>query len=171
MFTGVIVAQNEHGFIVRSFNDTKGLLTFTDVSENMSKKEKSELKPGACVKTYVLWSKRNSGLALTLDKKKVKLVDSNAELEKSLSSYLPQTEEELTHITETYGQLVKNSASDCLGKTFTWKVVEVKSNYSILKSVLERKTKIAILPKPMGSAFGLSLPSDSDDFTMEGFCF
>ena len=165
------MAQNEHGFIVRSFNDTKGLLNFADVSENMSKKEKGELKPGACVKTYVLWSKRNSGLALTLDKKKIKMTDASTDLEKSLSTYLPQTEEEFTQITEMYNQLVKNSASVCLGKTFTWKVAEIRSNYSILKTVLEKKAKIAILPKPMMSMFGLSLPTDMEDFTMEGFCF
>ena len=74
---------------MRSFNETKGLLTFADVSENMSKKEKGELKPGACVKTCVMWNKRNSGLALTLDKKKVKMSDASGELEKSLSTYLP----------------------------------------------------------------------------------
>lgn len=66
---------------------------------------------------------------------------------------------------------MKNSASACVGKTFTWKVVEIKSHYSIIKTVLEKKMKIGILPKPMTSMFGLSLPTDMDDFTMEGFCF
>ena len=34
----------------------------------MSKKEKSEVKVGACLKCWVLWSKRDKGLALTMDK-------------------------------------------------------------------------------------------------------
>jgi len=46
------------------------LLTFADLKENQSKKEKGDLKTGSIVKTYVLFNKKGSGLALTLDKKK-----------------------------------------------------------------------------------------------------
>lgn len=42
------------------------------MKENQSKKEKGELKPGSIVKAYVLFNKKNSGLALTLDKKKAR---------------------------------------------------------------------------------------------------
>lgn len=31
---GVVVAQNDHGFIIKSFGDVKGLLNFSDVKEN-----------------------------------------------------------------------------------------------------------------------------------------
>ena len=43
---GVIVSQNEYGFIVKSFGEVKGILTFADVKENQSKREKTELKAG-----------------------------------------------------------------------------------------------------------------------------
>lgn len=144
---GVIVAQNEHGFIVKSFGDIKGLLTFADVKENQSKKEKGDLKAGSAVKCYVLFNKRNSGLALTLDKKKARAEKTADEESKSLGEYMP-TEEEMEVIKQLYSSHVKYS-SDQVGKTMTWKVAETKSNYYVLKSVLEKKTKIAILPKPM----------------------
>lgn len=50
----------------------KGLLTFADLKENQSKKEKNDLKTGSIVKAYVLFNKKGSGLALTLDKKKAR---------------------------------------------------------------------------------------------------
>jgi ribosomal protein S1 len=31
---GVVVAENEHGYIIRSFGGIKGLLTFADIKEN-----------------------------------------------------------------------------------------------------------------------------------------
>jgi hypothetical protein len=42
------------------------------VKENHTKTEKGEIKVGSFVKTYVLFNKKGSGLALTLDKKKAK---------------------------------------------------------------------------------------------------
>lgn len=165
---GVVVAQNEHGYIIKSFGEVKGLLTFADVKENHTKKEKGELKAGSSIKCYVLFNKRNSGLALTLDKKKARQEKETTDM-KGLSEYLP-TEEELTLIKELYSSLLKHS-SDQVGKSFTWKIVETKSNFYILKSLLEKKTKFAILPKPLSSAFGLSLPFDKEDFTFEGYVF
>jgi len=44
-----------------------------------------------------------------------------------------------------------------VGKSFTFKVAESKSNFYILRSVLDKKTKIAILPKPFSTSFGLAL--------------
>jgi len=80
------------------------------------------------------------------------------------------TEEEWTEISESYKSRIKHSA-DSVGKSFTWKVCETKSNYYILKSVLEKKTKLAFLPKPLASAFGLSLQLDEEDFTFDGYVF
>ena len=34
---GVVVAANEHGHIVKSFGEVKGLLTFADIKNNSSK--------------------------------------------------------------------------------------------------------------------------------------
>lgn len=44
--TGVIVAQNDHGLIVRSFGEVKGLLANQDVKQNS---KKVELKAGSAV--------------------------------------------------------------------------------------------------------------------------
>lgn len=58
-----------------------------------------------------------------------------------------------------------------MGKNFTFKIVEAKQNYYIVQSVLEKKEKIAILPKPLATAFGVSLPLDDPEFTFEGHIF
>jgi ribosomal protein S1 len=60
---GVVVAANEHGHIVKSFGDVKGLLTFGECKE--------ELKPGSIVKSLVMFNKKGSGLALTMKNKTV----------------------------------------------------------------------------------------------------
>lgn len=90
---GVVVAQNEHGFIIKSFGEVKGLLTF---AEN---KQKADLKVGSFVKTYVLFNKKGKGLALTLDKKKARENKDQHAVVKSLAEYLP-TDEELSKLKE-----------------------------------------------------------------------
>lgn len=37
--------------------------------------------------------------------------------------------------------------------------------------MLEKKQKVAVLPKPLSTAFGLSLPFDDQDFTFEAYVF
>lgn len=137
---GVIVAQNEHGFIVKSFGEVKGLLSFSDVKQNQPKK--ADYKIGSCVKTYVLFNKKGKGLALTLDAKKVPAGGSS---ERSLKDLLP-TEEECENLASTYKSQVKHS-QESVGKTYTFKVVEVTENYYVVKTVLEKKSKMAIVPK------------------------
>lgn len=66
---GVVVNENEHGYIVRSFGGIKGLLTFADMKQNG---EKKDLKVGSIVKAYVLFRKKDKGMALTQDKVKAK---------------------------------------------------------------------------------------------------
>jgi ribosomal protein S1 len=83
---GVIVAENEYGFIVKSFGEVKGLLTFADVKAS----KKSDLKVGDSVKCWVLFNKKGSGLALTLDSKKV---PEQSNSEKSLKDLFPSTEQ------------------------------------------------------------------------------
>jgi len=161
---GVAVAQNEHGFIVKSFGEVKGMLNFTDVKE-----KKGDVKVGSSVKCYVLFNKKGSGLALTLDKKKARAEKVSEADSKTLADWLP-TEEEFTQIKEAYSSLSKNNL-ECVGKTFTWKIVESKANYYVLRSVLDKKAKFAILPKPLASCFGLSLQLDQEDFTFEGFVY
>jgi hypothetical protein len=59
--------------VVRSFGNIKGLLTFEDVKSKLTDGyDASQFKAGSVVKTYVLFKKRDRGLALTLSKKKAK---------------------------------------------------------------------------------------------------
>ena len=80
----------------------------------------------------------------------------------SLSSYLP-TDEEHAKLKEQFGSLVKHS-SGSVGKTFSYKVAATFANFHVLKTVLEKKSRIALLPKPMATAcFGLHLPLEVDE--------
>jgi len=54
---------------------------------------------------------------------------------------------------------------------FSFKVVESRSDYLVLKTVLEKKAKFAVMPKPLLTNFGISLPIDSPDFTFNGYVF
>lgn len=72
------------------------------MKENQSKKEKSELKTGSIVKAYVLFNKKGSGLALTLDKKKARKQQEDKSVDTaSLSQFLP-TDEECSELKTTY---------------------------------------------------------------------
>jgi ribosomal protein S1 len=69
----VVAAEVEHGYVVKSFGNIKGLLTFEDVKSKLGDGyDVSQFKPGSILKTYVLFKKRDRGLALTLSKKKAK---------------------------------------------------------------------------------------------------
>ena len=71
---GVIVGQTEYGYVVTSFGNLKGLLTLEDVKEKMGKEfDQSSFKIGSLVKTYVLFKKKDKGVALTMSKKKAKV--------------------------------------------------------------------------------------------------
>jgi len=80
------------------------------------------------------------------------------------------TEEESAELRQTYNSLLKQSA-DSVGKVMTFKVCEQRQNYYVIKSVLEKKQKFAVLPKPLSSAFGVSLPLDDQTFTFEAYIF
>ena len=62
--------QNEYGFIIRSFGGIKALLTFAELKANGASQK--DLKNGTIVKAYVLFRKKDKGMALTLDKAKAK---------------------------------------------------------------------------------------------------
>jgi ribosomal protein S1 len=70
---GVIVAECEHGYVVKSFGSLKGLLTYEDVKAKLTDGyDTAQFKAGSIVKAYVMFKKRDQGLALTLSKKKAK---------------------------------------------------------------------------------------------------
>ena len=52
-----------------------------------------------------------------------------------------------------------------------FKIAETRATYYVLKSVLEKKAKLGVLPKPLSNYFGISLPIDSPDFTFDGYVF
>ena len=71
---GVVVAETEHGYVLTTFGNVKGLLTFEDIKAKLSENyDQSDFKIGSVVKAYVLFKKKDKGVALTLSKKKAKV--------------------------------------------------------------------------------------------------
>lgn len=118
----------------------------------------------------MLFNKKGSGLALTLDKKKARIAENVGNNDQqTLSNFLP-TDDESVELKQTYNSLLKHQA-DCVGKVMTFKVCDQRQNFYVIKSVLEKKQKFAVLPKPLSSAFGVSLPLDDQTFTFEAYVF
>lgn len=166
---GVVVGQVEHGFVIRTFGGIKGLLTLDEIKKSTKQRVKiSDLKPGSMVKTYVLFNKKKSGLALTLDKKKAK--KQNAESSDNYLDKFGPSEEDIKVILETYSTMIKESKKEeHVGQVFQFRCVENKGSYFVAKTVLaEKKNKIAILPKCLVSSFGITLPLSQPQFTFEG---
>lgn len=67
----MVVKENEHGFVIKTFGDIKALLTHADIKANV-KSGKRDYKIGSIAKGYVLFKKKDKGMALTLDKAKAK---------------------------------------------------------------------------------------------------
>jgi ribosomal protein S1 len=88
----VVVSTCEHGLVVKSFGDIKGLVTFEDIKQKDKNFDESQYKVGTVLKAYCLFKKRDKGLALTLSKKKVKdaqTTEKEGELESIENSFLP----------------------------------------------------------------------------------
>lgn len=73
--------ENEYGFIIRSFGGIKALLTFAEIKTNGASLK--DLKVGSIVKAYVLFRKKDKGMALTLDKSKAKELRKENKTEKN----------------------------------------------------------------------------------------
>jgi len=67
---GFVVGETSYGYVVKSFGNIKGLLTFADIKTQ--KLATGPYKEGQILKTYCLFNKKNSGLALTLTKRSAK---------------------------------------------------------------------------------------------------
>lgn len=63
--------ENEHGYVIKSFGGIKALLTHADIKDH-GKAGKHNYKVGSIAKGYVLFKKKDKGMALTLDKSKAK---------------------------------------------------------------------------------------------------
>ena len=166
---GLVVGEADHGYVIRTFGGLKGLLTYADVKANSSL-IKGELKSGSIVKSFVLFVKKGSGMALTLNKKSARKgqeEEDQAESKSILESYFPNSEQ-LAQIKSTYSQFQKASQSENLvGRVFTFRVTEAKENYYVVKTIEDKKTKVAILPKCLVSSFGVVLPLEESDFSFK----
>lgn len=180
---GVVVAENEHGYIVKSFGGIKGLLTFADIKQN-GKQASKDLKVGSIVKAYVLFRKKDKGMALTQDKAKAKELrkevreklgastkaaeeGSEAVALTNLDQYLPN-EEKIAELQEKYKSLIKISQDKAIiGKVFQFRVVETTDNFYICKSTdAEKKSKniVATLPKALVNKFFVHTLTLEDQF-------
>ena len=169
---------------MRSFGGIKALLTFAEIKQHGEKHAK-DLKAGSIVKAYVLFRKKDKGMALTLDKVKAKELrkengkskSSITEVEEgeekvftSLEQYFP-TADQISGLKDRYKSLIKISQDKSLiGKTFQFRVVETTDNYFICKSLdAEKRSKnvVATLPKALVSKFFIHALS-LEDHVFEG---
>lgn len=160
---GVVVGETSYGYVVKSFGNIKGLLTFADIKTQ--KLATGPYKEGQILKTYCLFNKKNSGLALTLDKKKCKESSSSGAL--TFESYLPDSEASQELKTAYKSMIAKQDCKNLVGKSFTFKIAEEKSTYFIVKAVRDENsnTKIAaIVPKCLAQSSGVTLPLSRPDF-------
>lgn len=178
-----IVGKNEFGYIVKTFGNVKGLVSLEDIKEKHGNDfDEGSFKTGSILKAYVLFKKKDKGVALTLSKKKaraeVKDESKNDKASsKNLDSYYLPNEEQLEEIlnNEKFSSLLKTSRDkDLVTKTHQFRVLEddESKNYCIVKCVdPEKKSKafIAILPRClMSNNPGLSLSISESDFTCKG---
>lgn len=164
---GIVVAKTEYGYLVKTFNNIKGLLTFAEYKS--SGDGDKELLPGAVVKSYVMWNKKKAGLALTLNKKKARKADAgDGTASKSLLTDFTPTGEVANAIFESMSQLKKYSKEIKNNPVLTWRVVEDKGSFYLLKTVESSKQKFGVLPKCLANSFGIARQFHQADFTFEG---
>lgn len=163
----MVVAKTEYGFVVKSFGGVKGLLTFKEINSSKN----SDLKEGSLVKTYVLFNKKKSGLALTDSKKRARKNIAEADVSAptdTFESYLP-TEEEAAKIKQNHARMVKNSSDpNLVGTLLMFRVTDEQHEHFFMLKSTEKSPKIAVLPKCSISSFGVNLPLDNPEFTFEG---
>lgn len=154
---------------MKSFGGIKGLLTFADIKAHGKTKE---FKQGGMVKAYVLFRKKDKGMALTLDKAKAKELRKEWEVketaeeggssEKKITSLEQQfpNQDQIAELKEKYKSLIAISQDrQNIGKTFQFRVMETSENYFIVKSIdAEKKSKniVATLPKALVGKFFLN---------------
>ena len=165
---GVIVAQNEHGYVIRSFGGLKGMLNFADVEEKLGKAyEKASFKTGSIVKAYVLFKKKDKGVALTMSKKKAKAEDEDTGSAETIESAFMPNDEQLEALlsNDKYSTMMKATKDPALlTQVNQFRVVEEDSKYYVVKSldaVKKSKNFIAILPKCLCGYQNLSNPDAS----------
>jgi predicted RNA-binding protein with RPS1 domain len=170
---GVVVAQNTFGYVITTFGNIKGLLNFDDIEEKSGKGfDKTAYKVGSIVKAYVLFKKKDKGVALTLSKKKAKADKEDDKEDQSMtleSSFLPNDEElEKIVSNEKYSTMIKSTRDPTLvGQVNLFRILNEHDNFYVLKSLdASKKSKnfIGLLPKCFISSQNVSHP----DFTCKG---
>lgn len=155
----LIVAKNEHGYVVKTFGGIKGLLTFEDAGE--------DLKMGQVVKTYVLFKKKDKGVALTVSKKKAseQKESTGDQGGVSLDGQLPSEEQVAEFFgTDKYPTTLKATQdSSLVGQVRHFRLLEGEesSPYLLLKCMdAEKKSKnfLAVAPKCLLTNFAHDSP-------------
>jgi ribosomal protein S1 len=159
-----VVAECEHGLVVKSFGNIKGLITFDELK---AKYGDEKLKPGTVLKAYTLFKKADQGLALTLSKDKVKSKGETGQEGAHLTlsnHFLPQTAQEIKEICE----LSKKKSKAEVGSTHKFRILnnDEAKTYIVMKGV-ESKA-ISILPRCLVSSLGTHTQSLSVDDVVEG---
>jgi cell fate (sporulation/competence/biofilm development) regulator YmcA (YheA/YmcA/DUF963 family) len=171
---GVVVDENEHGYVIKTFGGVKGLLTHKEIKEN-GKAGKKDYKFGSIVKGYVLFKKKDKGMAITLDKQKAKELrkesqaktpvktDKASKFQSLEANFLP-SQEECDQLKERFKALQKSSADvSNIGKVLTFRIIETSEKYVIVKSLDAPKKNaniFAILPKCLISNYSIQMPLD-----------
>jgi hypothetical protein len=108
--------------VIKSFGGIKALLTHSDIKAH-GKSGKRDYKIGSIAKGYVLFKKKDKGMALTLDKvkakelrketegtsKKAKKGQNEDEVSKNFVDFLPSTTD-IEQIKDKYKSLIKPSS-------------------------------------------------------------
>ena len=116
-----VVSHAEHGLVIKSFGNIKGLITYEDIKqkEKQTTFDASQYKVGTVLKAYCLFKKADKGIALTLSKKKAaKDGEDGAKSGKHETietHYLPNEEEMESILNEAkYNTLIKPSQDSSL---------------------------------------------------------
>jgi ribosomal protein S1 len=159
----VIVSDCEHGLIVKTFGNIKGLLTYEDIKQKEKNVDMTAYKPGTVIKAYVLFKKKDKGVALTLSKKKAKAESDKNKIDETThqtieSHFLPTDEVVEQMVSEgKYATALKASRDEGLvGKVNRFRIIESFETYHVVRSTdAEKKSKnfIGLLPKCLVSNF------------------
>jgi len=127
----------------------------------------ADVKEGTVLKTFVLFNKKNQGVALTLDKKKAKK-EKDILTDSYLAKYGP-SEEEASLLKQTYSAFTKESSKeDLVGQSLSLRCVETKAGYFVVKTSSEKRAKFGVVPKCLVSSFGINLPLNDASFVFNG---
>ena len=144
----VVVSKTEHGCVTKTFGGIKGLLTFADIEEKLgSDYDRKQFKKGSIIKSYCLFKKKEKGLALTLNKKKLKKLES---IEGTLEAAQLPTEIEAKELMNESDK----ATQDLVGSVHKFKITsQSNGKYLIVKSIEKKSNSsfTAVVPACLAS--------------------